>query len=138
MHSHSGTTPPRDSHVQPSVLVVDDVDATRQGLAELLRLRGYQPYEARDGEEAMNVLRDHPDTGVIVLDVAMPGSDGYWFREQQLRTPALAHIPVIVFTGAEQERLGDLQVAEILRKPLAVDALLMAVQRHAVQDRRWA
>ncbi len=113
------------------VLVVDDVDATRHGLAELLRLRGYSPYEAKNGAEGIELLREHPDTRVVVLDLAMPGTNGFWFREQQLMEPALAHVPVIVFTGSAQvEQLHRLAVADVLLKPFSVDDLFEAIERH--------
>ena len=113
------------------VLVVDDVDATRHGLAELLRLRGYATQEAKNGAEGIEVLRQHPETGVVVLDLAMPGTNGVWFREQQLREPALAHVPVIVFTGsAKVEQLHQLALADVLLKLFSVDALFEAIDRH--------
>ena len=111
------------------VLVVDDVDATRHGLAELLRLRGYTAHEAKNGAEGIEVLREHPDTGVVVLDLVMPGTNGFWFREQQLREPALAHGPVIVFTGADDVPNPQLMFEDVLRKPVSVDALVAAVER---------
>jgi CheY-like chemotaxis protein len=115
------------------VLVVDDVDATRQGLAELLRLRGYTPHEAKNGAEGIDVLREHPDTCVVVLDLTMPGTNGLWFREQQLMDPALARVPVIVFTGSPTA--GDLHrlaVTDVLMKPFSVDELFEAIDRHSV------
>lgn len=115
------------------VLVVDDVDATRHGLAELLRLRGYATHEAKNGAEGIEVLREHPDTGVVVLDLTMPGTNGFWFREQQLREPALAHVPVIVFTGSAQVELHRLAVADVLLKPFSVDDLFEAINRHCAE-----
>jgi CheY-like chemotaxis protein len=111
--------------------VVDDVDATRHGLAELLRLRGYTTHQAKNGAEGIEVLRHHPDTGVVVLDLEMPGTNGVWFRKQQLKEPALAHVPVIVFTGsANVEQLAGLAVADVLVKPFSVDDLCEAIDRH--------
>ena len=113
------------------ILVVDDIEATRHGLAELLRLRGHTVCEASNGAEAMAMLHQHPDTCVVVLDLAMPGTNGYWFREQQLANPALAPIPVVVFTGsANRERLAQLRVTDVLLKPFSVDRLFDAVSRH--------
>ena len=124
----------RPSHArasQISVLVVDDVHATRAGLAELLRLRGFVVYEAGNGRDALHVLRAHPDTCVIVLDLMMPQTDGYWFREQQLGDRAIADVPVIVFTGsANPEMLGKLQLSHVLLKPFSVDDLLGAIGRY--------
>ena len=119
--------------VPASVLVVDDVDATRLGLAELLRLRGYDVQEAANGAEGIAVLKQHPTTAVVVLDLAMPVTNGYWFREQQLADPQLAHIPVVVFTGsANRERLAKLRVEDVLIKPFSVDRVFDAVSRYCV------
>ncbi|HXH24763.1 MAG TPA: response regulator [Vicinamibacterales bacterium] len=116
----------------PTVLIVDDVDATRRGLAELLRLKGFPTREAANGAEALRCLQENSDIGVVVLDLRMPGQDGYWFREQQLRDPAIAHIPVLVFTGASDADAArqQLRVDEVLHKPVAVDDLLAALSRH--------
>jgi CheY-like chemotaxis protein len=114
-----------------SVLVVDDVHATRAGLAELLRLRGLTVYEAGNGHEALEVLRTHPETCVVVLDLMMPHTDGYWFRERQLLDPAISHVPVIVFTGSgDAETLARLHLSHILLKPFSVDVLLDAIGRY--------
>jgi CheY-like chemotaxis protein len=114
-----------------SVLVVDDVHATRAGLAELLRLRGLVVYEAATGHDALDTLRAHPNTSVVVLDLMMPQTDGYWFREQQLQDPAISHVPVIVFTGSpDSETLARLHLSHVLLKPFSVDVLLEAIRRY--------
>jgi len=124
---------PAAATIRP-VLVVDDVDATRQGLVELLRLRGYASHEAKNGVEGIAVLRQHPDTCVVVLDLTMPGTNGFWFRQQQLQDPALAGVPVIVFTGlAKEERFEGLQVSEVLFKPFSVDRLFEAIARYGAR-----
>jgi CheY-like chemotaxis protein len=119
----------RTGHV--SVLVVDDVHATRAGLAELLRLRGFDVYEAGNGREALDLLCGHPDICVVVLDLMMPQADGYWFRERQLQDPEVADVPVIVFTGsANPEMLSKLHLSHVLLKPFSVDDLLGAIGRY--------
>ena len=119
---------PGDSSAHASVLVVEDASATRRGLSELLRLRGYEVYEAQNGAEGIQLLREHGGASVVVLDLAMPGTDGYWFREQQLQDPDLADIPVIVFSAfVEGDRLHRLNVRDVLLKPFSVDDLLDAV-----------
>jgi CheY-like chemotaxis protein len=127
-------SPPRHAFgPRPSVLVVDDVDATRAGLVELLRLRGYVVREAGNGADAIASLREHPETSVVLLDVAMPGTDGYWFRDQQLQDGTLARVPVVVFTGsANREQLAKLRVNDLLIKPFSVDRVFEAIDRHCM------
>jgi CheY-like chemotaxis protein len=117
----------------PTVLVVDDVDATRQGLTQLLRLLGYDTREASNGSEGLQRLREDPGICVVVLDLLMPGTNGYWFREQQLNDPSIAHIPAIVFTGRELEAddvTETLKVVDVFQKPVSADALCEAVSRY--------
>jgi CheY-like chemotaxis protein len=120
----------------PTVLVVDDVDATRQGLAQLLRLLGYDTREAANGREGLEQLREDPRICVVVLDLLMPGTNGYWFREEQLKDPSIAHIPAIVFTGRDLQGNDvneTLKVAEVFQKPVSADALCEAVSRYCQQ-----
>ena len=117
--------------VRPRVLVVDDVDATRDGLAGLLRILGYEACTASDGAEALKMLRGDADIRAVVLDLLMPRTNGYWFREQQLKDPSIASVPVIVFTGVgkREEIMEALKVSDVLYKPLSVDRLLEAIGR---------
>ena len=120
----------------PTVLVVDDVDATRQGLAQLLRLLGYETREASNGREGLQRLREDPRICVVVLDLLMPGTNGYWFREEQLKDPSIAHIPTIVFTGRELEAddvTNTLKVVDVFQKPVSADTLCQAVSRYCHQ-----
>jgi two-component system cell cycle response regulator DivK len=109
-----------------TVLVIDDVDATRGGLADLLRLRGYRALGAANAIEGLRILREEREVRVVVLDVMLPGASGFWFREQQLHDPVIAGIPVILFTAAPDLDTDStpLPVQAVVRKPLAVGELL--------------
>ena len=115
-----------------TVLVIDDVDATRGGLATLLRLRGYRACEAGNAIEGLRILREERGVRAVVLDVMLPGASGFWFREQQLHDPAIANIPVILFTAAPDVDVDTtpLPVQAVVRKPLAVDTLLDLLSRY--------
>lgn len=117
---------------QSVVLIVDDVDATRTGLAQLLDLLGYHTEQAINGVEAIDRLRNNPHIAVVVLDLLMPEANGFWFREQQLKNPAIADVPVIVFTGAETTDVltQALKVTDVLHKPVSADTLCAAVNRY--------
>ncbi len=90
------------------VLVVDDNADARNSLALLLRLLGVDVATAGDGREALDYLRAHEPPSLIVLDLRMPGMDGFQFRDAQRREPALSRIPVIVCSGEHDFRPGEL------------------------------
>lgn len=107
-----------------TILVVDDDDDIRAVLAELLDYEGHGVATAANGREALDYLRAHPDTALVFLDLMMPVMDGFEFREQQKRDPAIADIPVVVMTARGAVPAGVLDVATILPKPIDLDKLL--------------
>lgn len=113
------------------VLVVDDDEDLRTTVSDLLRDAGYEPVGVGDGQAALQTLRtaDHPFS-LVLLDLMMPRMDGWQFRIEQLKDPALAQIPVIVMTAGRNLDEAPVQVDEIVLKPLHMDSLLDAVSRH--------
>lgn len=110
------------------ILIVEDDLSTREFLAALLQSHGYPVTTATDGEQALTVARAQSPC-LILLDLQMPGMDGFAFRNAQLRSPELANTPVIIISGLDDEvqvarRIGPM--AEV-RKPIDVDALLEQV-----------
>jgi len=112
--------------VTEPVLVVEDNRDTRDAICRLLQIRGYPVVTAEDGWKALQYLLDGGGASAIVLDLNMPRFDGRHFRAAQLRNPALARIPVIVFTVAVGETLPD--VAGVVRKS-DPGALLGSIER---------
>jgi DNA-binding response OmpR family regulator len=120
-------------HADCSVLIVEDDAGLSTALAETLRDEGYSVECARDGLDAINLLRAggaHPD--VILLDLMMPRMNGESFRAEQQRDPELAEIPVIVISagGDSREKAEELEAAGYLPKPLDIDDLLETVDQH--------
>jgi CheY-like chemotaxis protein len=114
------------------ILLVEDDDALRHLLVAVLEAEGYQVATARDGEEALHVLANGPLPAVILLDLVLPGMDGWEFRAHQLSDAAFAAIPIVVLTGeaCTVEELLDLKADEILTKPFEVGWLLEVVARY--------
>jgi len=115
-----------------SVLIVDDDADNREVLGEVLSDAGYSVVFARDGAEALALLRGlRPD--VILLDLNMPIMDGLEFRAAQRRDPALARIPTVVMTALDHFRqwIGELAPTEMVAKPLKLAQLLSIVRRYA-------
>jgi CheY-like chemotaxis protein len=114
---------------QPTVLIVDDDRDLRASLCDALNDEGYRTIDASDGREALERLRtERPD--VIVLDMMMPVMNGWQFREEQLRDPALAKIPVIVLSAMGHDDLARIDADEVLFKPITLDQLLTSVARY--------
>ena len=132
---------PRTSgaHGEPArkVLLVDDEDSLRKVMKELLERDGYLVTEARDGVQALDqVDRVGPD--IIVLDLNLPGLDGYGVLSHLRSRPATAMIPVIVLTAKGDEdnevRVFELGADDFLSKPFRARAL--SARLEAVLGRR--
>ena len=108
-----------------TILLVDDDDEVRAGLAAVLRSAGYSVREARDGLEALDVFhRDPRAIDAVVLDMTMPGPNGIEVL-QKLRSMAPG-IPVILSTGHSTPGLSrDLERPDaVLHKPYEREVLL--------------
>lgn len=121
---------------QPVVLVVDDNSAIRDMVSWALELEGYEPAEAAEGQEALDWIHSAAREGhypaVILLDMAMPGMDGYTFLERLRKRWEVAHpLPkiVIITAGTHGPDAGSLGVDQIIVKPFHVRDLLDAVRQ---------
>lgn len=107
-----------------AVMIVDDDDAIRDALQDVLRDEGYQVIEAADGQQALGQLRGGLRPNAILLDLWMPVMDGWQFRDAVMDDPELRNIPMIVLTAARHQRADELGVAEVLTKPVTLERLL--------------
>lgn len=115
------------------ILVVEDDYDIRDALSDILEDEGYGVFCVENGREALEWLGEHPAPALILLDLMMPGFDGFRFREVQRADPALARIPVVVLTADRRahEHQADLEAAGYLTKPVDLDELLDVVRRLA-------
>jgi CheY-like chemotaxis protein len=109
------------------ILVVEDEAVTRGAIKMLLEWEGYRVDCAADGDEALDLLRVGEKPSLILLDARMPGCDGWCFREEQRADPDLAHIPVVVISGADA---SSLDAAGHICKPFEPAELLEQVWQH--------
>jgi CheY-like chemotaxis protein len=116
-----------------SILIVEDEEPIREIIAEILEGEGYLVVGVSNGLEALAYLRDQANaTGLILLDLGMPVMTGWEFREEQLRDPALATIPVIVMSAwlSLNQNTAPPTATAYLGKPIELEALLGVVERY--------
>jgi len=84
------------------ILLVDDSKTELHVLSELLTKKGYKVRTAENGEEALKRLQEEkPD--LILMDVVMPGQNGFQLTRAIARDPEFANVPVIICTSKNQE-----------------------------------
>jgi len=121
--------PPKHGSQPPpgtEVLMVDDEDAVRQTLAHVLSAAGLTVYEASSGAHALEVLREHPTTQVVLLDRSMPGGSGERFIPA-MREAAPAVRVILISGRAIEAEVADL-VDGVIPKPVIGSALTAAIE----------
>ena len=117
---------------QSAILVVDDDAVLRKMLALMLTKSGYTVLEANDGLQALAVLKQKPVHGIL-LDVMMPGIDGFEVCRRVKSEPPTAHIPVVIVSalGGDKDRQRGLEAGadEFISKPVDPTRLLSVMQR---------
>ncbi len=113
------------------ILLVDDSKTELHYLSELLTKRGYTVRTAENGEEAMRKLAEAtPD--LILMDVVMPGQNGFQLTRAITRDPRFAEVPVIMCTSKNQETdkvWGMRQGArDYIVKPVNADELVSKIR----------
>jgi CheY-like chemotaxis protein len=128
-----------------AVLVVEDRDDVRNGMAQLLELHGFVVVDAADGEHALGHLHADPSGfALILLDLMLPGAlNGAQLRERQLAHPTLRSIPTIVVSAEPRDVLAASSTVEGLglsgvegwvSKPYRFDDLLAIVKRYVTPE----
>ena len=114
------------------ILVADDTESGRELVRTVLERSGYQVYEARDGLDALASARHvHPD--LIILDLHMPGLDGFGVIEQLRREETFAATPVMALTASamrgDEEHARAAGFTGYVTKPIRLADLRSEVQR---------
>ena len=126
-------TPAQEAAPRPRVMVVDDSPTVRRLVSVTLAASGYEVIEANDADHAAKVLRDAGAPQLFILDVNMPGMDGFELCKLLQGSDETAKIPVMFLTGKDG-LLSKLQgrwvgAADYLTKPFRPEKLLAAVER---------
>ncbi len=120
-----------------TVLVIDDDQAIRQGLRELLEVFGYSVLEAENGRYGVDIFNEQADQiAVVVLDLRMPVMDGKAAYQEMIKIRS--DIPVLIVSGHREDitdliTLRETAYTEFLRKPFDPDLLLNKIKIFATR-----
>lgn len=113
-----------------TILVVDDSPTERQFLTELLTTGGYRVDAVESAEQAHERVRASPPD-LILMDIVMPGQNGFQATRELARGEATRHIPIIICTSKSQptDRVWGLRqgAADYLVKPITPEVLLARI-----------
>lgn len=114
-----------------NVLVVEDEQLIARLLKETLQIEGYEAVTVLNGEDAVQfALRETPH--LVILDLMLPGIDGFEVVDRLRRHPKCMHIPIIVLSSfgepADKVRAFDLGVDDYITKPFNTDELLARIR----------
>lgn len=126
-----------DDDDRPPVIVVEDHQDSRQMLCDFLAAYGVPCVTATDGRSAIEALQIHRPC-LILLDLMMPGMDGFQFRRAQaaLEDRELAAVPIIVLTAMplDIDHAARLGAMATVQKPIDLDRLLALIRGYCGSD----
>ena len=112
-----------------SVLVVDDDEDFREIVSMVLRGEGREVVCATSGEEALSLLQRGFRPSLILMDLMMPGMNGWVLRHRLAQDPELARIPIAVLSGDHQAlRVHPPEGVKCLQKPVSLSTLFDVVR----------
>lgn len=113
------------------VLIVDDSPTEQHVFCAMLEKHGFETIVASDGEEAIQTA-ERVQPAAIIMDIVMPGMNGYQATRKLAKQPSTQSIPVVMVStkGQETDRIWGLRqgAAEYLVKPVSSDLLVTAVK----------
>lgn len=114
------------------VLIVDDDMRNIFALSKVLREKGLSVVMAQDGHKALRQLEENPSIEIVLMDVMMPGMDGYETTREIRKRPAFAKLPIIAVTAKAMAGDRDNCLAaganDYLSKPIEIDKLLSTMR----------
>jgi two-component system cell cycle response regulator DivK len=109
------------------ILIIDDDNRNIFALSAVLKARKYRCVSAISGEEGLELLKNDKEIGVVLMDMMMPGMDGYQAMAEMSADEELKHLPVIAVTAqamlGDKERCLEAGAIGYVSKPINIDTL---------------
>jgi CheY-like chemotaxis protein len=119
----------RPRAVPGTLLVIDDDPDFRNTITKLLVQEGYAVTLARDGHTALERLEHMPPPDAILLDLYMPGMDGFDFVRALRAKPEWEHVPLVLITAANERQRAPIDAFAAIRKPIEMHELFSTIER---------
>ncbi|MEJ7556941.1 MAG: response regulator [Pedobacter sp.] len=118
------------------VLIIDDDNRNIFALSAVLKAKGYKCLSAVGGEEGIELLKRDGEIAVVLMDMMMPGMDGYQAIAEISRIPELNRIPIIAVTAqamvGDRERCINAGAVGYVSKPINVDELTGLLKKYVL------
>jgi hypothetical protein len=115
-----------------TVLLVDDDARNIFALSSILERRGMRVLTATTGSEAVSIVEADPGVAIVLMDIMMPGMDGYETMQVIRANPAFRRLPIIALTAkamkGDREKCLEAGASDYLAKPVNTDQLLSALR----------
>ncbi len=115
-----------------AVLLVDDDARNIFALSSVLERRGMNVLTATTGSEAISVIQSRPDVAIVLMDIMMPGMDGYETMQTIRADPAFRRLPMIALTAkamkGDREKCLEAGASDYLAKPVNTEQLLSSLR----------
>lgn len=119
--------------MNPKILVIEDNEQNRYLVTFLLEANGYAVVTAKDGREGI-AAANAAKPALILLDIQLPGMDGYLVAQQLRRNPALDDVPIVAVTSyamvGDRERVLAAGCTGYIEKPINPDTFMAEVEAH--------
>jgi signal transduction histidine kinase len=115
--------------VAPIIAVIEDDEDAGTQLSRALRTSGYRAFLHIDALDALRAMQHGPKPDLILLDLLMPGMDGWSFRVEQRSSPQLKDIPVIVMSGDASAKAAAIDADAYVQKPCPMERLRPLIER---------
>ena len=120
------------------ILIVDDDNRNIFALRAVLKAKGYQCLSATGAEEGLEILAEDSDIAVVLMDMMMPGMDGYEAIAIMKKSPEFRDIPVIAVTAqamlGDRERCLNAGASGYISKPINVDELIKLLNLYVLTE----
>jgi HAMP domain-containing protein/CheY-like chemotaxis protein len=121
-----------DDLVGQTVLLVDDDARNIFALSSVLERRGMKVLSATTGSEAVSIVAAQPEVAIVLMDIMMPGMDGYETMQVIRANPAFRRLPIIALTAkamkGDREKCLEAGASDYLAKPVNTEQLLSALR----------